>query len=102
MNLNPDYIDRGKDPRRESLIKEQLESGLLKRHPDKEKEVTVRKLRFDNYHVIQLLNTFLMLDISARKFERSNGLAFGLISKAKREFIDNNIHTELVGRLNNK
>ena len=38
MELNPKHIYRGKDERRESLIQEQLESGLLSEHPDKKLE----------------------------------------------------------------
>ena len=38
MKLDPKHIYRGKDERRESLIAEQLASGLLKEHPDKRLE----------------------------------------------------------------
>lgn len=100
MKLDPAHIYRGKDLRRESLIAEQLESGLLKEHPDKEKEQIAKSpYLYDNDKVLTSIHMFLESDLSACKFEKANGLGFGLISKAKREFIDNGLHVELVAKL---
>jgi len=59
-------------------------------------------MTYNNDHAIQLIESFLTLNITARRFEVRNGLVHGLIDKAKRYFVYNNIHSELVERLNNK
>lgn len=59
-------------------------------------------MEYNNEHVLQLLHRFLTMNMTAGRFEKRNRLSHGLINKAKRYFVYNGIHSELVERLNNK
>lgn len=51
------YIITDKDPRRESLIQEQLASGILKRHPDDEKNKK-KPSRYTNEYLLEMFNKY--------------------------------------------
>lgn len=99
----PIHIDRGKDERRESLITEQLESGLLKFHPDLNKHKRVSNFKALIKERLQIALGFSEFDGSTRAFALTINRSFSFIYSCKKMYLNGElgeVDNEVVKKLN--